>query len=318
MIAEPLHLKLRPNTLDDFKGEANQSVVLSLKQQLDKDWNKIPRAFLFTGKSGCGKTTIARIMAKELGCSERDFNELNSANTRGIDTIREISSNCKMAPFEGKIRAYLLDECHSQTKDAQQALLKLLEDTPEHVFIFLCTTDPNLLLETIKNRCSVYQVSPWEIGETYQYLKTIVANEKGKCSLKTIKRIAEESNGSPRKALTVLDQVLMMEDDEQAKSLIVNYSDDESKSIDICKLVIAGKGSNKWDAMRGLIKSYTGEPESLRKGILGYLTNTLLNQSSQNDFANRIQTLIGLFGSKNWQYDGKSALVEILYEACSI
>jgi hypothetical protein len=70
--------------------------------------------------------------------------------------------------------------------------------------------------------------------------------------------------------------------------------------------------------MRGLIKSYTGEPESLRKGILGYLTNTLLNQSSQNDFANRIQTLIGLFGSKNWQYDGKSALVEILYEACSI
>jgi hypothetical protein len=110
----------------------------------------------------------------------------------------------------------------------------------------------------------------------------------------------------------------MMEDDEQAKSLIINYSDDESKSIDICRLVISGKGSNKWDVMRGLIKNYTGEPESLRKGILGYLTNTLLNQSSQNDFANRVQNLIGLFTSKNWQYDGKSAMAEILYEACTM
>lgn len=318
MPAEPLHLKLRPNKLDDFKGSSNEGIVESLKEQLKKEWINIPRVFLFVGKSGCGKTTLARIMANELSCSERDFNEYNAANTRGIDTIRDISSNCKMAPFQGKIRAYLIDECHSMTKDAQNALLKLLEDTPEHVFIFLCTTDPNLLLETIKNRCSMYQVSSWEIRETYQYLKNVVINEKGKCSSKIIKTIADECNGSPRKALTMLDQVLMMENDEKAKSLIINYSDDESKSIDICRLVIAGKGSNKWDVMRGLIKGYSGEPESLRKSILGYLTTALLNQNSQNDFGNRIQNLIGLFGSKNWQYDGKAAMTEILYEACTM
>jgi DNA polymerase-3 subunit gamma/tau len=317
-MAAPLHIKYRPNKLDDFKGENNQSIVSSLKDQLNKEFENIPRVYLFIGPSGCGKTTLERIMANELGCSERDRQEYNAANTRGIDTIRDISSNCKMAPFQGKIRVYGIDECHSMTKDAQNALLKLLEDTPSHVFIFLCTTDPNMLLETIKNRCSIYQVSPWETNETYQYLKNIVSLEKGTCSSKTIKRIAEESKGSPRKSLTMLDQVLFMNDDDQAKKLIVNYSDDDTKTIDICRLVLAKNDNSKWNKMKELIKGYTGEPEGLRKAILGYLTNTLLNQGSMNDFANRVQTLIGLFGSKNWQYDGKAAMAEILYESCGI
>lgn len=316
MQAGALHLKYRPNKLVDFKGEINEGIVESLQQQLQKNWEQIPRSFLFIGPSGCGKTTLARIVASELGCSQRDFNELNAANTRGIDTIREISSNCKMAPLEGKMRTYLIDECHAQTKDAQNALLKLLEDTPEHVFIFLCTTDPQNLLETIKNRCSIYQVGLWENNEIYRHLKEIAQIENGQCSSKIIKRIAEEACGSPRKALTMLDQVLFMED-EKALSLIKNHQDEDTQVIEICRLVIAKKNNDKWNKMRELIKNYTGEPESARKAILGYLRTTILNQSSQNDFANRVAYLYGLFLDKTWMYDGKDTMINALYEACN-
>lgn len=317
MQAGALHLKYRPNKLVDFKGEINEGIVESLQQQLQKNWEQIPRSFLFIGPSGCGKTSLARIVASELGCSQRDFHELNAANTRGIDTIREISSNCKMAPFEGKLRAYLIDETAAVTKDGQVALLKLLEDTPAHVFLFLCTTDPQNLLETIKNRCSVYQVGLWEINELYRHLKEIVNIEGGKCSSKVIKRVAEEAGGSPRKALTMLDQVILMEDDQKALSLIKDHQDDDTQVIEICRLIIAKKSNDKWDKMRSLVKNYTGEPESVRKAILGYLRTTILNQASQNDFANRAVYLYGLMLDKTWMYDGKDVMINALYEACN-
>src|SRR5690606_3369465 len=108
----------------------------------------IPHAMLFTGPSGCGKTTLARILRVKLRCSDNDFQEINAADFRGIDSIRSMRQQVGAAPLGGDSRIWLIDEAHSMTADAQNAFLKLLEDTPRHVYFFLATTDPQKLKKT--------------------------------------------------------------------------------------------------------------------------------------------------------------------------
>jgi len=198
---QPLHIKYRPQTFDELIG--NETTIESLKSILQREKGEI-RSFLFTGPSGCGKTTIARIMANELKCSDRDLQEYNSSNTRGIDTIREIANNCRYSPLNGKVKIYLLDEIHKATNDAQNALLKLLEDTPNHVRFILCTTDPEKLLKTIKTRCSTFVVSSLQRAKIMKLLKWVCEEEKCDISQKVIQKIAECADGSPRQSLVLL------------------------------------------------------------------------------------------------------------------
>ena len=146
----PLHIKYRPQTWDEIKG--NEAVVEGLESQFSsKSKKNRPHVFLFYGPSGCGKTTLARIVKDELECSEANFNELNVANTRGIDTIREVIQFSHYSTFDGSPRIFLFDEAHKLTNDAQNALLKVLEDTPPKVYFILCTTDPKKIIKTIRN-----------------------------------------------------------------------------------------------------------------------------------------------------------------------
>jgi len=150
----PLQVTHRPKTLDDMIG--NEAAIESLNSVLSRE-KDVPPSFFFTGLPGGGKTTLARIIKEHLNISDMDFYEYNAANTRGIDTIRQIANNCVLAPMGGDRKLYLLDEVHMQTGYALQAILKLLEEPPKHVYFALCTSEPEIikpkLLKAIRRRC---------------------------------------------------------------------------------------------------------------------------------------------------------------------
>lgn len=116
-----LYQAYRPRTFDEVVG--NKEAIRTLESFIKRDISEVPHAFLFSGPSGCGKTTLARILAKKLGCSDANFVEIDSADFRGIDTIREIRRQMRLAPVGGgSCRVWLIDECHKLTGDAQSAL----------------------------------------------------------------------------------------------------------------------------------------------------------------------------------------------------
>ena len=304
----PLHTKYRPPNFDTFIG--NDSVVSSLISILTRKEGQ-PRTFLFQGPSGCGKTTIARIMKSYLECSDEDFHEYNAANTRGIDTIREIRSTAEYKPWLGKVKIYLLDEVHKLTNDAQNAVLKLLENTPEHVRFVLCTTDPEKLLKTIRTRCTTFQVSALPKRIILQLLRSICEQEKipidGDFS-KVLEEIARVSEGLPRKALVLLDQVVDLNDEEALKA-IEKVTLNESTTLELCQLLIESV-PNKWGRVATILKGLDTEPETVRYSILGYLAVVLLNKGDV-----RVAQMISIF-SESFMYSGRAGLIAACFLAC--
>jgi DNA polymerase-3 subunit gamma/tau len=301
----PLHLDYRPATLDEIIG--NESVKDSLSSIFAR--KDRPHTFLFIGPSGTGKTTLGRIVKNMLECSDSDFIELNSANTRGIDTIRELSQNCHYSPIDGNVKVYLLDEVHQQTKDAQHAILKLLEDTPSHVYIILCTTEPEKLLKTIHTRCTTYQTKPLTEKETKALLCSVLKKEKvSDFSDKVLNEIIRVSEGCPRQALVILDQVIDILDETAAFSAVSSFSSEEAEVIDICRALF--KNEN-WNTVKGKVKAVIQnvEPEKIRYAILGYMQAVLLNKADD-----RASMLIDLF-SENTYSSGKAGLVNSIYLA---
>lgn len=306
------HLKHRPKDFEDFWG--NSSMIASLKSVVYRE-EGMPHSFLFTGPSGCGKTTLARIICEILQCDEKDFLEYNMANTRGIDTIRDISYMSRYAATAGKIKIYLIDECHKLTNDAQNALLKLLEDTPRHVYFILCTTDPEKLINTIKTRCSTFRVRRLPTPQIITLLKSVCKKEKREdFNDEVLNRIAKASLGSPRKALVMLDQVFDIEDEDEALEIISEGMVDESQLIDLCRILSkpAKNKKEKWVEVGKIIAGLSGEPEQIRTGILNYMAKILFKR-----YDLFIAEVMGCF-KDNYFYNGKAGLLHDCFLACHV
>ena len=291
--------KYRPKS---FKQVIGQDVVISTLISLGKR-KVIPHAILLTGPSGVGKTTIARILRKKLSCSEHDYKEMDIGTARGIDDVRQLKKNMYLAPMGGKCRVYCLDEIHRATVDFFNGALKMLEDTPDHVYFILCTTDPQKLPKTIINRCTELRLSLLNRNEIESLIKEVVRKEEVVLSEDVVDRIASVVEGSPRKALVLLHLVLGMEAKEEQLAAI-EAGDSSRDAIEICRAL--QRSTVSWGEVAKILKGIDDlqdKAEGIRWLILSYFTTVALGGNLEK--AERACAIIERF-EENF-YDSKRA-----------
>jgi DNA polymerase-3 subunit gamma/tau len=289
-MTDELYKRYRPKTFKQVLGQPR--AVASLQRFLAD--GRVPHTILFSGPSGCGKTTLARLMADKLGCRGTDLQEINAADFRGIDKVRQIRSERDLSPLGGKCRIYIVDECHRLTGEAQDGFLKLLEDTPEWLYFFLCTTAPNKLLKTIQTRSTPVWVEPLKSADMERLLKIVAKKEEAELSEEVRDRIVDVADGSPRMALVILNQVIGEENEEKRLALIRD-ADAEAQSIDLCRVLFKGR----WRDAAKVLKELDGlDPEAVRLAVLGYASKVLLGSDGQN--GERAFRVIDAFGDNFW------------------
>lgn len=264
-----LYRKHRPKNLSQVIGQDKACKMLS---QMAKT-NSLPHALLLHGPSGVGKTTIARILRRSLRCSKLDFVEVNCADFRGIDMIREIRSRMMLSPMGGDTRIWLIDEAHQLSSQAQNAFLKMLEDTPNHVYFLLATTHPQKLLKTIRTRCTDVPLKLLTNAEITIVVQNVYRAENLKITKEVGQAICKIADGSPRQALVLLGAVAQLETAQEQLEWIQS-ADTERQAIEIARTLI--RPGATWPQIAKLLKEVEEDPESLRWMVLGYANTVLL------------------------------------------
>ena len=225
MAYQVLARKWRPQTFEQIVGQ--EHVTTTLANALGR--GRVAHAYLFTGPRGCGKTTMARLMAKALNCDEGptatpcgkcpscegiaqgtllDVLEIDAASNTGVDNIRELRENAQYQPSARKKRVFIIDEVHMLSKGAFNALLKTLEEPPDHVHFIFATTEPVKIPRTILSRCQRFDFRLFTLVELADRLRTITSNENVDIADDAIEMLASLAEGSMRDALSLLDQAI--------------------------------------------------------------------------------------------------------------
>ena len=274
-----LHTKYRPRTFEDVVGQAG--AVKSLQKMINQ---KSCRAMVLTGPSGVGKTTIARIVARAVGCGERNITEIDAATYSGIDAMRAITDTLVYKPLHGENgkRMVIIDEAHALSKSAWQALLKSVEEPPPHIWWAFCSTEPSKIPATIRTRCACYDLKPVDSDSIYKLLRRVEKKEHLGVTDDVLHYIAEQSDGSPRRALTYMAQAAGCTSEKAAAAVLSKAQEDaDGAAIRLARELLGGRA--QWTKMMRIIADEpSANAEGIRITVLAYMTKVAMSAKTEN------------------------------------
>ncbi|MFZ5769829.1 MAG: DNA polymerase III subunit gamma/tau [Thermodesulfobacteriota bacterium] len=290
--------KWRPQTFADVVGQG--PVVRTLQNGLAR--NRVAHAMIFSGVRGVGKTTLARIMAKALNCtgetadkpcnvcescreitagSAVDLHEIDGASNRGIQEIRDLKENIRFFPTKCRFKVIIIDEVHMLTTEAFNALLKTLEEPPEHVYFMFATTELHKVPITILSRCQRYELKRVSFVDLVDFFVKIAAREQVEISRRAIEMIAREADGSIRDGLSLLDQVFSFGGEQVTDEDVVQVLGlvDQRIFANLARALLAGDLAQCFDLLE---KTYVAGIDLKRfaTDLLAYLRALLICRTS--------------------------------------
>lgn len=307
MTTGTLPIKYRPPTFDQFYG--NEGLKTTLRAILRRPMDQLPHSYLLFGPPGTGKTTLARIIRKVMNCSDFDYHELNAADLRKIDDMRAIISEAPLAPMNGKIKIYYWDEAQGLLSHSKDAVLKMLEEPPNHVFFFLATTEPEKIPKTIQRRCIKLQTRLLTPLDSAMLLKNIIKKEKiVGITPEIMKLIIKSSEGSASEALTLLDTIRDNPTEEGINYLITLSRDTQA----LCRTLLAViQERSTWKEANKIVSALECDPDQARQHVLNYMSKVLLSTGDK-----KIYEAMTFF-TESFYSTGRAGLIMACYAACN-
>lgn len=296
-MSSPLITKYRPQDFNQVVG--NEAPVRSLEAAIKSD--SCPHAFLFTGPSGVGKTTLARIIAKHVNAT---INEIDAASNSGIDDTRALALMSGFTSIMSKNTLHIIDECHNLSPKAWEPLLKLIEEPPKHIYIALCTTEAEKVKPTIKTRCFPIQLKALKTKEISDFLEVAASLEGMKVADDVFNAIVYASEGSPRLALTYLQAGYLCKTTDELNTVVTKIATESSIEIKLATILL-NKG--EWTAAVELINQIDDYDAAVTI-ISRYLTGCALKELKAPEKVKYILKVISTIKTQE-NYDKKIQLV---------
>lgn len=281
-MTEALHTLYRPVEFEDVVGQS--AIVKAVKNLVEKGTSQ---CFLFCGPSGVGKTTLARIIANKVGCQRQDVLEFDASTNTGIDHIRNLQIMLQYRPFSGGNMAIIIDEAQGLTKQAWNALLKVTEEPPKHVYFFLCTTVAKMAA-TIESRFSKFSLRPIQERELLKLVQWVAKEEGVKLDPDVAQLIAYEAQGSARLALNHLAKVGHMDNPKEARQALASADEETPEIAALCQFIIKG---GSWSRGMELLDKLQEPPESIRIVVCNYLAKVLRGQKNERSTMDLLRKL---------------------------